>query len=71
MRSEFVPVSVFPDQLPREPHVSRIYIDSFEGENNGVYKFARRQNYSMYEEGRDRLIVDKTKAGISQALQRL
>ncbi len=41
---EVNPASLFPDQLPREPDLSRIYIDSFEGEGNSVYKAAHRQN---------------------------
>ncbi len=64
-------MSIFPDQLPREVTVSQIYVDSFEGENNGVYKYARRQNFSMYEEGRDRLVTEKTVAGIREALKSL
>ncbi len=60
---------LFPEQLPREPDVSWLYVDSFDGK--GVYHAARRQNSSFYEEGRDRLIMEKTKEGISQALEKL
>jgi len=61
--------SLFPDQLPHEPNVSRLYTDSFK--DKGVYKAARRQNHSFYEEGRDRLVVKKTREGVSQALKKL
>ncbi len=67
--SKIKPVSLFPDQLPREPSVSRIYVDSFD--NEGVYHAARRQNSSFYEEGRDRLVTEKTRKGIAEALKKL
>ena len=54
-----------------EPMESQIFTSSFDCPNHGVYKAARRQNYSFYEEGRDRLIMDKTRGGIKEALKKL
>jgi len=65
------PISLFPNQLPKEPTVSLIFTSSFDCPNNGIYKAARRQNYSRYEEGRDRLLLIKTEEGIAGALKRL
>lgn len=48
-----------------------IFTSSFDCSNYGIYKAARRQNHSFYEEGRDRLIMDKTREGIKEALKKL
>ncbi len=48
-----------------------IFTSSFDFPNHGIYKAARRQNYSFYEEGRDRLVMDKTRVGIKEALRKL
>ncbi len=54
-----------------EPTESQIFTSSFDFPNQGLYKAARRQNHSFYEEGRDRLTMDKTREGIKEALKKL
>ncbi len=59
-------LSVFPDQLPCEPHISRIYIDSFDGDS--VYSAAQNQNSCFYEEGLEDFYNNENRQMVLDAL---